>query len=278
MQAKLAWRTIISLIPLCSCSFALNWDPNGLPCDVPRGQVCNDGYSCAQREANQFVCIRDHSLNTNESCSLDRQCPVGNICPTDTRICLAACSLQQAYVAPACPAGAFCRASYSLAMFSDGRPHTSVVVAACTPSDGCETGSACDRSNLQGGICVPISNTANACLSGCEITWSVSAYSDNCGPDANGYPRFCQPIGLTNQQYLTCQDSGAHPLAVDAPCTNPIETPCPPQTACIAGACRAHCQLENAPTPGASCQTGQTCCALHLNTSQVIGYCATSCN
>jgi hypothetical protein len=261
-----AWLTCVA------CSAVLNFSPDGLACDVANGQACLAGYSCNSTNPNTFVCVADHSLKAADACQLDRQCPDPLICPTGIGQCLAPCTLEQCYVPGAgCPATAYCRPVQSVAMYSDGLAHAPKLVAACVASESCTPGAQCTAEGISGGICANM-GSATACVVGCEVTFAAGKYSDNCGKDVNGNLRFCQPLGPGPGQYvMACLDAGTTPQAAGSACANPVAQPCAPGLGCINHVCRSYCDLSL--TPSASCSNNLHPCDLHINATQLIGYC-----
>ncbi len=257
---------------LISCSLLLDFNPDGLPCDVANGQACLAGYSCNAPSPNTYICIADGALKKDAPCQLDRQCHSGLLCPSEVGTCVAPCPIAAAYVAgsPNCPTGEYCRPTMSTAMFSDGQVHAAQRVTACVPSDNCTPGAPCDSSAVRGGSCADMKG-ASACVIGCEVTFAATTYRDNCGADALGNPRFCQALGPgPGYDVLACLDAGPTPQAVGSPCGNPVAQPCAPGLGCIRSICQAYTPLSNVN----SCTPGLTPCDLHVNANTLVGYCS----
>jgi hypothetical protein len=259
---------------LTACSLILDFNPEGLPCDLSNKEGCLEGFSCNSPSPNTFICVGDQSLANGSVCQLDRQCPTGTICPTGVNLCVTPCDLSQAYVAssPNCPAYTYCRPVLSTGMFSDGAAHPAQRVAGCVPTDSCTPGQACNSNLVQGGICADMRNSAAACVVGCEVKFNATAYADNCGADVNGNPRFCQPLGPgPGLDVLACLDAGTTPQPAGSPCGNPVAQPCAPGTGCIHNVCRAYTNLS---TNVNACTSGLTPCDLHVNANTLVGYCS----
>ncbi len=271
----LSWR-LVPLLLLVGCAAVLDFGPEGLPCDVANGQACLANYSCNVEDPNVYRCIGDRSLKEGDKCQLDRQCPTDLICPTGINRCLKVCPLDNSYVPGAgCPAQSYCRPALSVGMFSDGGVHEPQQVAACAPSDGCKVGESCTTPSFSGGMCASM-GTATACVVSCETKFTANKYSDNCGTSVKGGPRFCQPLGVAAGEFvLACLDTGPTPQPNGAACANPVSQPCAPGSGCINQVCRAYTNLSL--SPSTSCGGTLQACELHLNASQIIGYCIDKC-
>jgi hypothetical protein len=269
-----------------ACSFIEHWDESGLACDSSivdgRTNFCLDGYTCFNPTV---TCIRNASRNLGQACTDARQCQADQLCPMDNltgtgiaqqddvQTCLRKCQTLSA------DGGYYqldgCQANYYCSPFLDGLAalSTSSIVGACVPTSGCSTGAYCNIDNHAGGICVPISTSASACIPKCDITWSSTAtYSDSCSTD-----QFCQPLGMTGSQQFVCLDNTRNVQANDANCSY-VDAPCKKGSVCSPlGTCAPYCELI-ANSVSTLCGTNQTCCPFsQYGSSQPSGYCATAC-
>jgi hypothetical protein len=266
-----------------ACSLALSFDPDGLKCDPERKEVppagsgvfhtnfCLQGYSCLNS-----VCVRDRSHDEGEPCSQPIQCQEGQACPIDLldrtcrgeggcKSCLKPCSAvvggDPYYQDQACEAGSYCGA-FKNGLFDD--PNSSPLPA-CAPGDGCQAGQACTFNGDTGGVCVPISATANACMNRCELNWDGVKYKDNCGTG-----RGCAVVGKPGSKQFVCFRSGDTP---EGQACSLVSRPCANGYVCV-GTCRQYCQVG---TAGATCPATQVCCSfkdMDPGLSPLNGYCA----
>lgn len=298
------WAFVLlpALAAVAACSATLEWDPDGLACDNQvvdgRTDFCLKGYSCLKTgDANApGRCVRDNSLKSGASCSNTVQCLTGEVCPLDLlagggvagsdgiKRCYPRCNTQGAdpyYTAAACKTGSVCLP------FLDSRaidPNKSLI-GACLPTTACTAGEACSSPSVSAGTCVQLDTGANACVTGCEITWSAAlTYSDNCDSLHS-----CQPVGAINAQEFACtyngQNSTTNPLgaiggqsiaATGAACSL-MEQPCAKGEVCApTGICAPYCLITaNQTFP---CPTGMSCCPFKtFATSQASGFCSASC-
>ena len=287
--ARFSW--FAACIAAVSCSAILPFNPDGQPCNTQDRLSCLSGYSCLIKDPSiaanlqdanaidqaETACVIDHSIKQGDACLLDRQCEENLICPTEFGQCARPCALSQAFVpATGCRAGEYCKLFNSIAMYSDVQPHTSQQVAACVASDGCTSGGTCSTPTVAGGgVCAPMGNLAQACVVGCEITFSGGAYQDNCGSGTANSLSFCQPLPVidsgADDQVLACLPINANVQAAGGACGNAVASSCQKGLGCINGICAAYCNLSA--TTGSSCAAGFTCCDLHLSANQLVGYC-----
>lgn len=276
--------SLLSLVQ--ACSFIEHWDESGLACDSTvvdgRTNFCLSGYTCFNPTV---TCIADASRNLGQACTDARQCQADELCPIDNlagtgiaqqddvQTCLRKCATLSAnggyYQADGCLANFYC------SPYLDGVAAlaTSSIVGACVPTDGCTSGTYCDIHNQAGGICVSISDSANACIPKCDITWSSTAtYSDNCSTS-----QFCQPVGITGAQQFVCLDNSRNVQANDANCSL-VEAPCKSGSVCSPlGTCTAYCEITNNAI-ATTCGTNQQCCPFsNYGSNQPSGFCAAAC-
>jgi hypothetical protein len=233
----------VAMLASASCSLLLDWDGEPLPCD--RDKECDPGFSCLGE-----VCVSDHSLDEGETCNLSVQCDAGLRCtPYPYHGCRKPCA--DAYFKPTgdCTSGEYCRP------YLDG---DALVRGACVPSD-CGGSRPCRGSGMS---CVPIVTGANACLSGCEISWNGGTYGDNCGSTAPE-PKYCQPLGVDDT--LVCLDAD-NPQAVQQPC-EPVVSPCANGFVCQSGQCHQYCDPA-----GGTCPGGANCVIVSTGPA-TYGYC-----
>ena len=301
--APWVWLWAVMAGPM-GCSAALDWDPDGLACDTQvidgRTDFCLRGYTCLTPADTTAPgrCVRDHSLKLGEGCTNSSQCPNTAVCPLDllagggvagvegVKKCAARCNDRDGtdpyYTASACNKGYVCMP------FLDGRAidPNKALVGACLPSTACTPGSACSTPAVSAGTCVTLGTGENACLTGCEITWSAAlTYSDNCDSLHS-----CQPVGLAGVKQFACtyngQNSPSNPLAgiggqtvaaLGEACSI-LQKPCTTGNVCApTGKCASYCRVTPN-NPGLYCPTGQTCCPFTtFATSQTSGYCSASC-
>lgn len=283
------------------CSAALDWDVDGLACDTEvvdgRTDFCLQGYSCLAQSDSSAAgrCVRDTSLKMGDNCSSTRQCAANEVCPVDLlagggvagsdgiKLCYAACNTASAtdpyYTSSACNSGYICMPFLNSRAIDPNKS----LVGACLPSTSCTSGAACTTPSVSAGTCVEVAAGENACLTGCEITWSAAqTYSDNCD-SLHG----CQPVGGANAQEFVCVYNGvnstANPLAtingqavaaIGAACSV-LEKPCAKGAVCDpTGVCSNYCQITSNNIN--SCPTGDTCCPFSsFATSQLSGFCHT---
>jgi hypothetical protein len=257
-------RALVLLLLGASCSLALDWDPEGLPC---LNGECAKGYSCLVNK-----CVADNSLAVGETCNKDQQCDASLVCAPNLFTCRIPCSETDGYKAPAeCPSGEYC---LPVRTDRDGDVQQYVYAGVCVQSERCSSDPQCPDA---GDACVKISSSAFACLDRCEITWvGGTDYTDSCGSSPR-QPRYCTPVGQATAERLVCLDSrptgGAQPKG--AAC-EPVTQPCEPGFACVQGSCYRHCNSN----PGSGiCDAGETCCAmLEALEGSRYGVCAVSCD
>lgn len=280
---------LLGLMLVQACSFVEHWDEAGLACDSTvvdgRTNFCLDGYTCFNPSV---TCIRDASRNAGQACTDARQCQADQLCPIDNlsgtgiaqqddvQTCLTKCQSGSAnggyYQADGCLAQQYC------APFLDtvAQASTATLVGGCVQSNGCGAGTYCTIDNQPGGICVPISSSANACIAKCDITWaSTATYSDSCATD-----EFCQPLGLTGAKQFVCLKNTRNVQPDDASCS-PIEAPCKSGSVCSPQSiCAPYCELTGNSLATTGCGTNQKCCPFsNYGSAQASGYCinGTSC-
>lgn len=270
-----------------ACSFIEHWDESGLACDSNivngRTNFCLAGYSCFNPTV---TCIRDASRNLGQACTDTKQCQVDELCPIDNltgtgiaqqedvQTCLRKCQSTSInggyYQLDGCH-----ETNYYCAPFLDGVAalSTSGLIGGCVPTSDCSPGAYCTINSVAGGICVPISASANACITKCDITWSSTAtYSDSCSNT-----QFCQPLGMTGAQQFVCLENTRNVQPDKAACSA-VEAPCKKGSACSPlGTCAPYCELTGN-TLSTLCGTNETCCPFsNYGSSQVSGYCAAAC-
>lgn len=283
------WRNLVCVAVLqfvVSCSLAQDWDINNLPCDqsIVDGNTnfCLAGYTCF---SGNLTCIRNYSRKEGQACSDALQCESGMVCPMDqldgqgvpqqgdVQTCLPPCNSQSpnnGYLqADACDALKYCAPFLTAAKNSA----QATMIGGCVPSDGCSIGDSCTIDGNPGGICVPISSSAQACLPLCTISYSnTAAYSDNCGSDS-----YCQPVGLQMQKEFVCLNNDYNQVATGAACSI-VQAPCQDGDVCAPnGVCAPYCELTTN-TSQVLCPTNQKCCPFtDIGVSVASGYCASAC-
>ena len=298
--APAAWL-LACAVGAVACSAALDWDPDGLACDTQvvdgRTDFCLRGYTCMTPSDTDAPgrCVRDHSLKVGDACTNSSQCAENALCPLDllagggvagvdgVKQCRPRCNDAGAdpyYTASACSSGQVCLP------FLDARAidPNKALVGACLPSAACTPGSACTTPSVSAGTCVALDNGENACLTGCEITFSAAGtYSDNC----DGL-HSCQPVGAAGQKQFVCvyngQNSTANPLAgiggqsvgAAGEACSALEKTCAQGDVCApTGVCASYCPITG---NNVGCPTGQSCCKFtSFATSQTSGYCSANC-
>ena len=235
---ELMWLLAASMMATSSCSWTLDWDPDGLKC---RNNACDTGYSCLGD-----ICVADSSLARGETCNADHQCRGDLICTPRAIDCDEPCAdghpftcqqpCDDPYEIPPlgesvfhdCGAGQYCK------------PYgNDPVLAVCVESEGCQVDGEC----IAGDVCVAFNTQATACLVGCELDWRTG-YNDNCG-GAAAVSSSCQPLGRVGAERLVClsslvaaQGKGSFCRVGSAPCERGL--------ACVEGLCVAHCDVEDA--------------------------------
>lgn len=248
---------VIGLLVLPSCSLALDWDKNGLPCD--RVQACLDGYSCLGTE-----CVEDGSKSLGDSCSDDAQCETSYRCDFNNFVCAKPCTTFYRDDSD-CTGSTYC------APHPITDPATGDVArrGACAASQ-CTIDKDCKNA---GDVCVKIRSNASACLPGCEVTWSNNTYSNNCGSTPSA-PQYCQPLGVSKR--LACLPTSEQGEGEDNLC-DPIATPCREETdiapitglACIETLCSRHCNIN----ASVSQCTGARVCVPQVGDDATYGIC-----
>jgi hypothetical protein len=226
-----------------ACSLALDWDPNGQPCE-DKAPLCNAGYSCLGEQ-----CIKDRSVSLGGTCTNDLQCEGNSICtPRPKFLCRSQCS---SYLTPTteCASGSYCRPSPNL---ENSDPRGSCVASECDPAaPPCPAGTVCPGTCATGTVCVGISPGAGACLPECKVSLQ-SDYSanDNCVSVSSArITQICQPIGLEGKRRLICIERSVSPQNNGMTC-NFGTTTCGKGLACVDGSCRKYCDTV----------TGYPCC------------------
>jgi hypothetical protein len=268
------------------CSFVEHWDADGLACDsrVVDGNTnfCLQGYTCFNQT---LTCVRDQSRQQGQACSDVRQCQSTQVCPIDlldgsgvaqqddVQTCLRECNGDSAgggyFQSDACPALYYC-SSFLNAPYASS---SAGVVGGCVDTSDCTPLTNCNIDNAPGGTCVPISGTANACLTSCNITWdSTAAYKDNCGG-----AHYCQPLGLSGQQQFVCLNNARNTVDDGAACSF-VQAPCANGSVCApTGICAPYCELI-ANAAQIVCPTNQVCCPFQdFGSSQASGFCSDKC-
>jgi hypothetical protein len=276
-------RKVYDVLWLClgffavSCSSILNWQESSLPCSQDGNNDCLPGYSCGPRliDANASACIADGTRFLDEVCAWDAECMNGYLCPTN--FCAIPCNLNQVYNGTeACGVSQLCRDYDS----NRGKDKILKQVAICAPADSCTPGEACtqsvgQRQEILNGVCVKVSATATACLSGCRYAFEGNMYIDNCSPSVS-IPQYCTPIGIPQAQQMVClQSSPSKQVELGSPC-QAVDRPCKTGQACINGTCRLLCQpVRGIPAGNCPLSLGSNvlCRSLTINQSQAIGYC-----
>ena len=241
------------------CSLVLDWDPEGLACDM---QFCSVGYTCLADK-----CIKDDSLAEGETCNNTAQCIGALVCSPSHFTCLKPCTSETLYRPTSdCDAGQFCAPAYD---------ETESLIPVCAPSE-CTVNEDCRASE----ICVSINSTASACLLLCEIDWNSGMYVDSCqGTPID--PKYCQPIGVRDNEQLVCQDSDPSNANVAGGLCNLGTSPCEPGLACVDGQCTQHCNPTGG-GPGSVCptapgtSTAQVCCSRSTSNGPY-GVCKVTC-
>ena len=212
-----------------ACALMLDWDPEGLPCED--NQICADGYSCLVNS-----CILENSIAKGETCNRNIQCAGELVCANFT--CASPCTKYYESSAE-CPLGEYCMEHVD----ENGN-----FAGHCQASALCTVGEPCQ----EGRMCIEITTGSNACLLGCEISWSGEVYSDSCG-GSQGVIKYCQPLGKRDQ--LVCRDTSVPGQEVGQPC-DLVENTCSRGLACVNGICKRYCNLE---LPGNICGSEQCC-------------------
>ncbi len=238
-----------------------------LPCD--QGQ-CPEGFSCLVHE-----CVPDSSIPQEGTCNLDQQCMTPMTCAPNLYTCLDTCSDYYRQGA-ACGAGRYCHP-----VFDENGGVEGEWVGACVSSSNCWD----DGCRRAGDVCVKMGATADACLPGCEISWTgVDGYSDNCGSSILE-PKICQPVGLAGDETLICRDTDVDDAASEGEICDPVDNACQRETdsgdllTCIDGSCHSHCNPDS--SSDSQCVGGEVCCPRSLGATSAdssYGYCADSCD
>lgn len=229
---------LVATTTLCllasACTFFLDWDPDGLPCDADH--LCANGYSC---QVNK--CVANGSVQKGDTCNRDEQCQEGLICPPGRFTCQTPCSN---YFVPTsqCLSNEFCAPNRVSG--------TDQYVGACAPSE-CDKTADC----RSGKTCVAITTSASACVEKCMVSFNSGVYVDSCTEVQT--EKYCQPIGIAGQQVLACLDAATVGGNEGDPCT-PIEQPCLPGLMCDVGFCRSFCST------GTGCSGTDLCCTRPL--------------
>jgi hypothetical protein len=64
----------------CTLWFALNQDPDGIPCDPEGPPFCFDGYTCVEQTDGSRVCRLAAAGDEGELCQADTECADGLVC------------------------------------------------------------------------------------------------------------------------------------------------------------------------------------------------------
>ncbi|MCK5688571.1 hypothetical protein KAI87_04830, partial [Myxococcota bacterium] len=168
------------------------------------------------------------SLNEGDTCNDDFQCDGLLICGSNPFVCRKPC-FDYFIDTIDCSFGEICKASPS----RDG-----AWVGACIPSE-CAIDDDCPNA---GEVCIKATESAGACLIGCEVSWSGGYYDDDCGMQSNQI-FYCQPLGNVKDA-LVCLDTSTD-AGEEGDFCKAIDAPCRKGLACVEGMCRRYCDSEN---------------------------------
>jgi len=199
---------------LAGCSLALDWDPNGQPCDA-KGK-CLDGYTCVGGGTGS-TCVADHSLGAGDTCLTDVQCGSGTVCTGPAVVgwaCRKPCTSY--FLKDTCDADSYCRPS------QDPTSTTGVPRGSCVKSE-CATDADCQHELKIGSVCVHIDGTVGACLFPCKDPSGTSGIP-SCTGVSNIWDaassQYCQPLGSSVR--LVCLQQSATPQGVSAICGDKV--------------------------------------------------------
>lgn len=300
MNARPSFFGLAVLLALTSvgCSAVLHWDENNLPCDSSvvggRTHFCLDGYHC---QDDSLQCVRDGSLTMGHACTQAASCAAGLTCPIDllggggvagsggVHQCLAGCNTTATDKGFLQADGCSDRLQVCLPYLNVANSNVNkALLGACLPSANCTSGASCALNGNDDGTCVAVSDVAQACLQGCEVTWTTTpTYTDNC--DAL---HSCVPVGAAGEKRFVCMynatNTAQNPNAsvagqtpgVEGAACSTVLAPCAKGLVCSQGVCARYCQLTSNTT--SNCPTGESCCQFSgLKQSSTSGYCASSC-
>jgi hypothetical protein len=195
-----------------ACSLILNWDPDGLPCGTSK--ECASGYSCMVNS-----CVADGTIPLGETCSEDQQCEgePDVTCGSNPFTCRERCEALLE-TTTTCGSTQYCRPELNTG--ATNQATGTCVDSECTNDDDC---------SLSAGLtCVPVTETARACLQQCEYSFATGTYTDRCTPTSGGQVQYCQSIGPSGHISFVCLDladglSRQFEGGVCDPVTNPCD-------------------------------------------------------
>lgn len=251
----------------CTLLWALNQDPDGLPCD-PGTPPCLAGYACIDGK-----CRKTEVSDQGEICAAQEECKDGFVCtdaygascsdglncdlgPSDGLRCRVACNPAQAASAQ-CGAGSRC--------FPTEEP----VADGFCQSGVCSVDSECGRNGDRSNLCVDIVNGPGSgiCTEGCEpLDCNPATGCDSCPAERKG----CEPFTLNPVRFGCVPPGGApHGAACDA-----VATFCQAGSFCFipngasSGVCARLCRLSGGQP---ACDANETCNPLDAN--EDTGFC-----